>query len=108
MAPARPYTVSEDAEIIRLKERLPFTGWSDLAVAFNATFAAALPRPWGTMQVRYSRYLAAGKHHRVRALAALAAAPAGLYSHSFFCISLFTSPRLHNAFLYNVWSLLEQ
>ena len=71
------YSIAEDAELIRLKERVPFAGWSALAAAWNQAFPLS-PRPWGTLQVRYSRYLQAGKPHRARALAHLAAATAGM------------------------------
>jgi len=73
------FSIVEDAEIIRLKERAPFTGWRDLAAAFVAAFPNTTRGTWGTLQVRYSRYLQAGKKHRARALALLGSAPAGKF-----------------------------
>ena len=53
---SRKYTAAEDAEILRLKERVVrFRGWENLAAAFDARFATR--RHWGTLQVRYSRFL---------------------------------------------------
>ena len=91
----RPYTITEDAEIVRLKERVAFKGWSNLAAAFNENFAPSAARPWGTMQVRYSRYLAVGKKHRRRAVAALAATTTGLHTNFFLSLLLLLLPTIH-------------
>jgi hypothetical protein len=51
----RSFTVQEDAEILRLKERRPFGGWEALARTFNLRFAVSA-RLWGTLQVHNSLF----------------------------------------------------
>ncbi len=81
----RAFSAAEDAEIVRLKERLPFGGWPALAQDFNRQFTDST-RPWGTLQVRYSRYLNVGKRHRPRALTDLnGTALPGMYTLLLIC-----------------------